>query len=217
MDPQYPGGYGQGPQQSYGSPPSGGQYDFILGQGQKPKKSLLPGGGGRSGLLMRIIIVAVIAIVVFVAGIIVYNVATASSRAYPKKLLSLAQTQQELIRVTDMGVTSARAVETKNKATNAQLTVISDQTLLLATIKTYGLKPTAKTLALKANTQTDTTLGKAIADNTFDSVYTSVFDQILATYKQELQSAYSQAKTSKEKALLEQSFQHMELLSAQAD
>ncbi len=210
MNPQYPGGYGQGPEQNYGPPPGGGgQYDFIMGQGPVRKRSLVPGGGS---LLVRLIIVSAIVIAVIILGIIGYTIATASQREYPRKLTGLAQSQQEIIRISGLGIDNARAVDTRNLATNTQLTVITDQAALLGILKNYKVKSSEKLLSAKASKTTDTELSQALSQNRYDAEFSAILNEALQKYKQELQALYPQAKTAKEKDLLQRSFDHMELL-----
>lgn len=216
MDPQNPGGYDQGPQQNYGYPngQGNGQYDFFMGQGQPPKRSILPSGDSPADKLKRVIIFGVGLFVLIIGGLIFFNMLSSGDKNYPLKLTSLLQTQQELMRVAADGVETGRSTKARNKALNTELTVLTDQTELSTLVsKTYKLKINSQVLDRKKNTKTDKALADANANNRYDEVFMEILDQSITSYKAELQTLYNEAKTAKEKDVIQRSFDHMELLS----
>lgn len=219
MDPQYPG-YGQGPQQNYGYPNNqgDGQYDFIMGQGPQHKRSLLPSGNTSGARLVRVVIILGIVFVLFIIGLIAYSMLTAGDKNYPIKLTGILQTQQELIRISDEGAQKGRSVATRNVSLNTNLTVLTDQTELSDLVeKSYNIKLNAKLLAAKEDDDTTEALADAEAANRYDEVYLEILETAISDYKAELQLLYDQAKTAKEKDIIQRSFDHMELVSKTKD
>lgn len=188
-----------------------------MGQDQKPKKSLMPGGDSTSSRLMRVVVFAVIGFIVVIFGLVGYTMLTAGEREYPQKLNGLLQTQFELMRISEEGASKGRGTAARNLALNTNLTVLTDHNELTEIVtKTYKLKVTGKTLGAKANEDTDEALADAEASNRYDEVMTEILQQSIDSYKEELSTLYDQAKSTKEKALLQKSFEHMELLSKSA-
>ena len=70
-------------------------------------------------------------------------------------LTSLAQTQQEIIRIAAMGEKGAETENIRGLAYNVDLSVSTSQSQLLAYMSTHSTKPKAKELALGKDTKTE--------------------------------------------------------------
>jgi len=153
--PQYPQG-GQPQQPQYGShevlPPltntgaSGhNPYEFIMNPASK-KRGLGFGGGGGAG--KKFVIIACVAVLV-----IVLIAATLMSALAPKgstpALISIAQHQQEIIRIADDASDKVSTQNAANFVINAELTVTTSQTEVLTYLRSHsGKKLNSKTLSL---------------------------------------------------------------------
>lgn len=195
-------------------PPLGSQpdYNFILSPAQKPKRSLLPSGNSTAqralivlgGLFVLVIIIVIFASLFSGGG----NINTS--------LTSLAARQNELARIAGEGTQQAVGQSTKNFAISAQLSLSSDQQQLVTYIKTQGHKVGTKELSADQNAKTDNQLATAAAASAFDSTFSTIMQNELNTYIQELKSTYSKATKANAKALLNQEYQNAQLLLKQA-
>lgn len=186
------------PQQPYQPPTPNGNYDFILNPAQPPKKRLF---GGGSSLASRLLLVfGAIFVLVVILGIII-RLLTSSGGLDKPALLSVAQDQTELIRLSNVGVISSVSQTNKNFSITAQLAMASEQQALLTYLGSNGYKPNAKVLVLKQSAKTDEQLEIAKSSSTFDTAYTTVMEQYLLTYQRDLKLAYESAGPSGKKVL----------------
>jgi len=190
-----------------GAPPSN-PYEFILNPNQpKPVKRL---GSGKHGFALKLLLIIGGIFVVMILIAIVINVVT------PKTLgkadfLSLAQTQNELIRISDSGQHDAVQQVTRNLATTIESTMITQQH---TTLKPYG-KVDKKVLALKQNASTDQKFASAKITSTYDTVFAQVAQDQLTAYANEVKQLFNQAHTTKDKDMLSDFYRQTELIIAQ--
>lgn len=180
------------------TPATAPDYDFILNHGaKKSKRSILPGSG--SSKKQRIVMaigggLALLVIVLFGASLLFGG-------KKPQGLLEIAQTQQELIRVSALG-SKADSFAARDLSVTTQLTLTSDQADVVAYMKDHGQKTNVKLLNLKMNSQTDAVLTQAAESNRFDEVFTQTIQQELVAYQQQLKSAYDATSNPKLQQLL---------------
>lgn len=189
------------------------QYDFIMNPGKPPRRSLLPSGNSMVG---RIVVIAGLGVVLIIAIIIVMSLFSGSGNM--PKLVTVAQKQQELIRISTLATTTGlgqSSQTTKNFTESCLLSLTSAQQQLLNFTSTHGKKISQKELALGKNTATDATLKSAIQATNFDSTYTNIMQTQLATYANSLKSAFSTAKNVNEKQLLSNDYSGAQLLLKQ--
>ncbi len=183
-------------------PPVGGsnQYDFIMQDPQKPKRSLLPSGASRKqrlivgglGLGGVLTLFIIILVVIFSIG---------GSNAQP--MIELAQTQNEIARISNAGTTKARSPATLNFAQNAYLTTTTGQQQTLAYLqKEMDQKINTKQLAATQSASTDETLKNAEQAGTYDTVLYTILYQQLTAYRDRLTTTYQGASGAKQKELL---------------
>lgn len=190
--------------------PESGQYDFIMNTDHKPKKPLVPSGNSKQS---RIIIVVVAAFVLIIAVIVVFSLISSAGNAGKDELIKAAQQQSEILRISKLGTDRARGTSAKNLATTTSLSLQSDQTTLLASLKSHGIKLSSKDLALGKNAKTDTILTTAEQSNKFDEVFTQTIQAELVTYQKTLKAAYDKADSNKLKQTLSDEFNHASLLA----
>src|SRR5690242_7584534 len=125
------------PQQQY-TPGSG--YDFIFNPPSPAggRRLGLP-GGGRSRLMVGAVGLGVLLLLIFIAYSLLGGKGFDATGP-----VSVAQTQQELVRVAAEAGPNTTQLATSSLAINAQLTVQTQQTKLLAYLSKQGKKVNAK-------------------------------------------------------------------------
>ncbi|MGF7229144.1 MAG: hypothetical protein ACQR33_04125 [Candidatus Saccharibacteria bacterium] len=197
--------------------PEQSPYDFIMNQNKSaPKKPLnLVDPSSKNGFLLKIGFI--------VGGVVLFMIITAigvnlltSSKTNTTDIVSLAETQAELVRVTGtLAAGQANDQTVKNVATNTALTLSTQQQKTVAFLATKGVKLTTKQLALKKDSTTDTQLQAATASSTFDTVFTQLLRKQLSSYTDDLQTYYKNATNTTVKTLLQQDYAQAQLLEAQ--
>lgn len=187
------------------------RYDFFMGSEQSGKKGLLPGSGSPMQKMLFIVGAFVVALILIALVVIMLS----GSKGNTAPLLSVAQSQQEIIRVATDGAKNVRGSKLKNFAVTAQVAVASAQRETLAQLKKQGVKPKTKDLALLKKVDTDKALAAALAANTYDTTFTSTMTTELEGYTARLEDAAAVATTKSELALIEKHRTGAELLRKQ--
>lgn len=181
-------------------PQNNSPYDFIMSPQQKS------GRGFNGNFKQRLIIVAGGGLLLLIAAIIFISVIGSSGKSGTDSLISLAQQQNEIVRVAELAESKATDSATKNFAVTTQLSVKSAQTQVLAQLGKSGHKLKPDQLALKQNGDTDKQLDNAATAGNFDKTFEELMQKELAKYRTALQSAYTNASSTNERQLLEASF-----------
>jgi hypothetical protein len=210
------------PSQPAPPPPQEPQrYDFFLNPPPAPKKSKIPipipnvpgtkdpfirkvimiGGGG----LLLIIIVAVLASLIF------------GGKNNSATLVTLAQQQNEMIRVATEAAPNISQQTAKNLDQDVGLSLTTSQEQLLAYLKNHGQKVGTKELALTQSTATDTQLTNAEAASNLDAVFTQIMQQQLQAYMQGIKQDYNASKNTALRQLLNTEYSVSVLLLNQAN
>lgn len=197
MNPQYPD---QNP------------YDFIMNPQapQKPKKSLF---GGNSFITKLVLIIGSV-IVFMITTAVILNITT-SDKIDTGDLQTLAQTQQEVIRVATNGMTNSRNQDNRNLATSVAMSVGTQQQQLISYLETQGIKVSAKDLALKEDAARTTQLTNAQQTSTYDVVFPQVMQTLLNDYAKELQTIYNGMSNQNARNLLKTDYDQTQLLLQQ--
>ncbi len=199
--------YAMQPNEPFHSSPQG-NYDFILNHGQQPSKSILPGGGS---MKQRIIVVAIGGGILLLIIIIVFALLLGGGGS-SDQLESIAKTEAELIRISDIGTQKAKGPDARYLAMTTKLSLTSTQK---GTLGVLGKKMSDKELATGRSSQTDATLNQAEQASRFDEVFTDVLKTALADYQKQLQQMYTSTDSNKVKQHLDKSFQQTTLLLGQ--
>ena len=205
MDPNY-----QPPTNS--SPaPSGqfdsGQFDFIMNNGQKPKKGLLPSGSPKQ----RLLIIIIAAVVGLIAVVLIFVAIFSGGSSGTDQVVLLAKQQNEIIRVAGIGNTKAGGTEAKKLAAIVTSTITTDQTKTIAYLAQNGKKVKPKQLATSVNATTDSDLAAAERNGRFDEVFMRDLLQELKDYQAAMKTTYpSLGKTGQ--ALLDQNNKNVVLI-----
>lgn len=195
-------------QQNQGAP-GGNPYEFILNPEQKPKKKF--GISKNSNKLLFTLVIIIVSVIAFMILVTVLLTAFAPKKIGKAELMSLAQTQTELIRIADQGSRDSRQQVTKNLATTVHYTVLTQQK---STVQPLG-KISKKELSLKQNASTDQQLATAKATSTFDATITKIIETELNNYANELKKLFEIAKTDKERDMMSDYYKQTQLLIAQ--
>jgi hypothetical protein len=183
-------------------------YDF-LNESPEPKKGLLKGQGPRQRLLIvlagSLILLAIVALII--------SLAFGGAPSNKLELISIAQQQNEIIRVATIGDQKARESQAKSLGLTTKLTLISDQQPLLNALKSQKVKIAPKQLSAGKNPSTDQALTQAEQANRFDDEYIKTLQNELATYQKALKSAYDNPATGKKlKATIEKDYKNASLI-----
>jgi hypothetical protein len=173
------------PQQPYVPPSPGNPYDFIMNPAPAPKRTRLP--FGQNKFLGKIILVLGGLFVLLIIAVIVASVLQ-GNKTSTTDLVSLAQTQQEIIRISTLGTSDAVSQTTRNLAVTTQYTVLTQQQQVLAHLTKLGHKVGQKELTLKQDATTDQKFTAAKANSTYDQTYTEVMQQELSSYSTMVQN-----------------------------
>lgn len=195
----------QDPQQNGSVPSFGGasgspdgEYDFIMNPGKPPQRGFTLPGNSKT---QRAIIVAVGVIVLIMLFSFTSSFFNKESNAQKDRLLKLAQTQYEIVRVANE---ANRKISDKNllyKSSTVQASVESSQNEIISALKNRGKKVKTKQINLK-NPQDDATLKQGDQNGRYDQTYSQLLNKQLADYQSELQAVYNSGnKTEKNIAL----------------
>ena len=188
-------------------------YAFITNPGKAPKKGLLPGGNSKQG---RLFVVIGIAVGLLTIGVIAAVVISSIGSSQKADWLSIAQQQQELIRVSDLG-SKAQSRDVKNLATTTNLSLLSSQATVNSLAKKNGAVVNTKTLALGKSSKTDAELKTAEQTNQFDKTFKEVLKQELNDYQRLLKKLYDGSGSKSTKAGLSTAYTNAGLLATQAN
>lgn len=185
-------------------------YDFIVSTEHKPGGTFPFARSKSSKLLLLVGGMVVLFIVIWLV------VSALSPKSNLQTLyIGLAQDQQEITRVAAFG-TQASGEDLKALAANTQMSVGTDKTKLLNYLGSKGVKVDTKTLALKQDSNSDTTLTSAKSTNTFDSALANIIANDLKSYMSNLTTAYKQTTGASAKQMLSDDYAHAQLLLKQA-
>lgn len=194
--------------------PQSNQYDFIMNPGKPPKKGALV---NNNSIATRIAVIVGLVVVILIFFIIVLSLLS-SSGGSNTKLTTIAQQQNEIIRVATLANNSGStqtSQTTNDFSQNCLLSITTAQQQLLAYLSAHGTKLGTKQLALTKNASTDAAITAAVASSNLDAVYTSIMKTELQAYENAVKDAYGGAKSTAEKQLLSNEYSGAVLLLQQ--
>lgn len=199
---QYPAPPPEEPEQS--------PYDFFMNPQDSGRRSIL-GGGSPSNKMIWIIAVVLTGLII--AAIMLFI--ASSGKSDTTSLVTIAQTQQEIIRVSGEGNKKTKSTKLQNFAVTTQLSMMSAQRELTSYISKQGTKLSPKELALGRKSKTDQAFAAAVAANTFDTTFASTMKSELDRYERQLADASGVAATKAELDLLISHSEQAQLLRRQ--
>jgi hypothetical protein len=208
----------ESPEAPYGpnppAPPRSDPYEFITAPATPQKRASLS-LGGNSSMAKRVLIVVGGGSLLLIIIILLASLIFGGGSTNTESLISIAQEQTELDRVSGIGVQNAVSQNIKNFASSTQISIFSDQQQLLAFLQQHGTKLKSKELAATASAKTDTALNTAIAASTFDETFTSIMQTDLKTYEQTLKQTFIKTKDPAVRQLLSTEYSNAQLLLEQ--
>lgn len=189
---------------------NGNQYDFIL----NPEQPKANGGifGPDSSKATKIAVVAIGAIFLIILAVVFMNLLTRGSKQATNRLVSIAQEQSEISRISSIGVTNARTSPTKGYANSVKLSIDTSQKDILGLLSKRGLKTDQKLLNKKQDKKTDKKLEDARLTNRFDDVFSQIVHYQLSSYRSHLESAYKDTASASEKDVLKKNIASADIL-----
>lgn len=199
------------PNQPYVPPPSNNPYDFIMNPAPKPKKGV---GGLLGDKFIRTLVFVLGGTFLFMIVVAIVLNSFGGNKINADDLVSLSQSQTELIRVSRQGSGASRQ-GTRALATTVEYTMKTQLQQTTALLADHDRKLGSKELTLKQNANTDQQFKAAKATSTFDLVYAQVMEKQLQAYSRELQSILNKSSNSDERELLSSYNQQVQLLLTQ--
>jgi len=187
-------------------------YGFIMNP-EKPSRNPLNFGGGNS-MLSRLLIVgagAVLLIIIFAVGI---SMLSSSSNAQNEKLLAVAQTQKEILRISQTTDGKISNGELNDIVANASISIQSSLGDFTSALAERGKKVKDKDLAGGQNPKNDEVLTQAEQNSQFDKAYKELLLKQLNDYQIQLEAAHGSANDD-EKLIIANAYEQSKLLIAQ--
>jgi hypothetical protein len=197
-------------QQNQNVPNNQGQYDFFMAPGQAARPKL----SGPTSMKSRIIIVVSGLVLLVIIASVISAVLNSGPKATDLQT-SVAQDQQEIIRLTTAGINTASSAQTKNFAITTQFTITSEQQQLVAYLAQGKVKVGPKQLALKQSSKADQELATALAAGVYDQSFTEVMTADFTTYVNDLNTAFKKTKGPNGRKLIQQDYTSAQVLIKQ--
>lgn len=186
-------------------------YGFITNPPPQPKGlPIVPNDPFKRRLFMLLGGVVLLVII-----IVILSSLFSGGKSVNKNLLSIAQSQQEIIRLNGSHQDDLNSSKLKNFAANASATLTSQQQQLIDLLSQYGGKADDDNLILKQSAASDEQLASAVSSNTLDTVYVQIMRQQLTDYQAELQSTYDLTNNPETQDLIQTLYDSSGLLDEQ--
>jgi len=185
-------------------------YEFILSP-EASHHSKLPRG---DTMLKRVVIIVGVLVALTIIGTVVAKLLVPKDTSI-QQVTTIAQEQQELVRVATYVAGHASDTELINFAVNTEMGVGTNKLAAVNYLDTRGTKLTDTLLALKQDAATDKLFTSALSSNTFDSTATQTLNTELGAYQTNLKKAYNATTGKNARAVLQDSFDTAYSLAAQ--
>lgn len=175
-------------------------YGFIMNAPPKPpRKPLLDG----SSMGVRIAVVVGGIVLLIVIGVIASSLLNQGNAAQKQKMLDVAASQAEIIRISTLAEKDITSSSTLNYAKTTKISTQSSQNALAASLKKKGVsdKAFAAIRASAKNSKNDKTLETAKSTNKYDETYIKLINESLTNYQKLLLSAAGGATIAEKKIL----------------
>lgn len=155
-------------------------FDFMLKQEPKPKKSFgLPSGLGAPA---KLLIGAVVVLIIAIAAAMIFSGGESSSR----QVLDLMAQNQEITRVSQLQDQKFSDENTKGLSATTQATMISQKFQLSDYLSKAEVKYDEQEFAVRMNPETDSAMQTAAQNNNLDEAYTAYLKTSLTAYSNSL-------------------------------
>lgn len=193
--------------------PGGGDYDFIMNP-QKPPKSPLffvPASTTKRIMLAAGGLIALLMIMVVGSSFL-----NSANNAQNDKLLELAKTQTEIVRVSEL---ASEKISDKNllyQSVTVKASINSSKNEVVTALSKRGKKVKDKDLNSGENADNDEILSEGEQNGRYDNTYRQLLEQQLADYKKQLESVYDSGNSSEKDIMVSANNQIPLLLNEQS-
>jgi len=184
-------------------------YEFILNPQKPPKKPLIDFSG--ASMFKRLLLVGGGLIGLIILASVLFSFLNNAGNAQKERLLEIAQTQEEIIRIADSAVEKISDRNLLYKAEGVKLIMTSSQQDTLSALSKRGVKKVGKKLSGGQNSQNDELIIEGEQNGNLDEVYQALLDKQLSNYGLQLQAAF-EGSTPEEKQAMETAFNQIDLL-----
>lgn len=182
-------------------------YEFITNPEKSSQRQINFGNTPQQ----RMLIIGVGLVFLIIVFIFLFSILNRASNAQKDKLISLAQTQTEIVRVAKIAEDQSDNLDTRAFAVNTKLTLQSDLQDTEQSLAKRGVKLKDKTLALKKDESIDKKLEEAANNNQFDETFVPLVQDKLRQYQSMAKEVYNGAASS-EKPIVRQNYEDVVLL-----
>ena len=140
-----------------------------------------------------LVVVGGLFVLAIVAAIAISFLGNAGASFNKGAVLSVAQDQTEIARLSTTGAQDGVSDRVKNFSITTQLSMKSEQAEFQKYLASAGYKIDAKQLLLKQDAAASTALADAKSSSTFDTAYTALMQKKFQTYQADLKAAYEGA------------------------
>lgn len=183
-------------------------YSFILDAEHQKKKPLLSGSPFKSRLLAILGGGTVLIIIVIIASSLFFGGRSNNAQM----LIELGAEQQEIIRVSELGLKSAVDPTTLAFAQTTKSSVQTHHVKLIGYLVSKNIKVNPAALKTKLDKTTDTELATAAATNRFDETLSTTLKDMLTSYAASIKKNFNNASNETSKKLLSESYESVEQL-----
>lgn len=122
-----------------------------------------------------------------------------------ERIISLSQTQTEIIRISDLAQNQAEQEAVKSRASEISTTFQDQLDQTLGLLSARGVNTDSIFLSAKEDSQTDSQIVASIQAGNFDSVFSGTIDEMLLNYQRELFEVQSNS-SEKEKEVFSRAY-----------
>lgn len=166
-------------------------YDFITQAGEQ-KKGFLVNADKKTRIMVVVGGIGILLIIGAIFAAIIFGGRTDLSQ----ELLRVAQRQQEIIRVSEIGEENARSRNTSVLATTTKYSITSSQQPVVNRLRSLGLQAPASILGATENDNTTDELEQANQANRFDEAFRENMAGQLDAYEQAIRTSAEHASGS---------------------
>lgn len=179
------------------STPDPNRLEFIMQTELEKPKTWREKVLSKSGLALGAIIIVLISTVLILVSISTNKV----NGEQTERLISIAQSQTEIIRLSSLAESQAKDTSTKQRASeiNSQMSVALDD--IQSMLAERGVELDEASLSAKKNSQTDSAFIDSLQSGEFDETFNSTIDGTLVDYQQLLVEAQNYANESDKKTI----------------
>lgn len=186
------------------------KFDFMMKEPPKPPGRL----SGAIAWMPKPAKIALAVVGILFVLVVFYSIFFGGKTTNTDQLIGVMARAQEISRVSALVQQQAKATNTKDLATMAEIILSSQKQELKSYLSDRKVKADPKKLASRLDKNTDSSLEKALQNNSYDQTYLSYLKVNLGDYQNSLDTAYKGSSKNLQPILSEQYQSIKTLLSA---